>query len=230
MAAVTHVASIWTTTAGNKTLVSAFTPALGDLIVVVAASTGVATTIVSDTNADGLGTYSQVTATTTGFSTSGNLNIWIRDALIGSATSMNITATQSSSTGGGFDVFRVAGMTKASTFACLQSAGNSSGTSGTTPTPVFTNTPKSANPIIAGICNGTSPATMTQRAGYTEASDVGYSTPTTGLETMFINSGETSASIAWGGTSGSAYATSVVELDTSGPATIPNVTMAPSRG
>jgi hypothetical protein len=45
--------------------------------------------------------------------------------------------------------------------------------------------------------------------------DVGYSTPTTALESAYLASGHTSATVTWGGTSGTAYRAAVVELDTS---------------
>ena len=56
MATVTHAATAtWSTTGGNTTNVA--TPAVGDLIVVIAPSTGVATSAVTDRKAAGGGTY-----------------------------------------------------------------------------------------------------------------------------------------------------------------------------
>src|SRR5215472_6834494 len=107
---VTHAGSVWTTTAGNKTVTA--TPALGDLIVVIAPATGVATTGVTDNNTDGLGTYTKIGSSFTGFSTAGDLSVWVRNALVGSASSTIFTAAQGSSTGGGLDVLRVSGMSR----------------------------------------------------------------------------------------------------------------------
>jgi hypothetical protein len=63
---------------------------------------------------------------------------------------------------------------------------------------------------------------MTPRGtpAYTERADVGYSTPTTGLEVMSIDSGETGTSIAWGGTSGSAFCSLAIELALNVPPTV----------
>jgi len=217
MAAITHAATAtWTTTAGNKT--NTATPALGDLIVVVAPATGVATSNVTDNNADGLGTYTKIGSSFTGFSTAGDLSIWVRNARIGSATSTVFTATQTSSTGGGLDVFRVSGMYRTGAGAVRSSGGQSSGTSSTTPAPVLSNTPLTGNPIITAVCNGTSPAGVTGPSTYTAPTNLGYATPTTGLDTAFINSGITNATITWGSTSASAFASIAIELDASVPA------------
>ena len=61
MAAVALLGTVtWATTGGNATVTA--TPTVGDLIVVVSPSTGLAggPTNVSDNNTDGLGTYVQV--------------------------------------------------------------------------------------------------------------------------------------------------------------------------
>lgn len=223
MATVTHLGTAtWVTTGGNTTVVA--TPAVGDLIVVVAATSGIAagTTNVSDDNAGTAQTYSKVSANFTGFSTTGVLSIWIRDNFIATAASTTFTATQASSTGGGLDLFKVTGMLRAGTSAARQTAGQSAGTLGTTPAPVFGSAALTANAVIGAIANGTSPATLTPRGTpvYTEATDLGYATPTTGLETMFISSGETASTITWGSTSATAFASCVVELDTSTPLTV----------
>jgi hypothetical protein len=226
VAAVTHAGTgIWTTTAGNKTFTG--TPAASDLIVVVAPASGVATSAVTDNNADGLGTYTQADSDRTGWgsATTGHLTVWVRNALIGSATSTVFTATQSGSTGGGLDVFRISGMTRTGAAAVRQTAGQSSGTSGTTPAPVFGAAPLTGNPVIGAVCNAqtTAGSVITQRANFTEASDLAYSTPGSGLETMFRSSGETATTQTWGSTSGSAFGSVVAEFDTSAPETSPQL-------
>ncbi|HEY2674082.1 MAG TPA: hypothetical protein VGJ07_27420, partial [Rugosimonospora sp.] len=227
MATVTHATTaLWNTTAGtatNKNVTA--TPAANDLIVVIAASSGLTggTTAVTDNNSDGLGTYTQADADRTGFSTTGVLTLWVRNALVGSATSTVFTAAQNGSSGGGLDVFRISGMTLTGASAVRQSAGQSSGTSGTTPAPVLGSAALTGNPMIGAVANGTSAATLTPRTSWTEATDLGYSTPTTGLETMFRSSGETGTTMTWGSTSGSTFASVAAEFDTSVPETSPQL-------
>ena len=232
MATVTHAATAtWSTTGGNTT--NTFTPALFDLIVVVTGSTGVTTASVTDNNTDGHGQYTQIGATRTGFSTSGNLQIWIRNSVIGSATSTIVTASQSGSTGGGLDCYRVAGMRRTGATAARSNGGQSTGGAGNTPAPVLSLTPLTGNPIITAVCNGANPAGVTQPTSYTEPTNVGYNTPTTGMNTAFINSGITNATITWGTASASIFASLAIELDTSapqaGPVFVPQDAVAPTR-
>ncbi|MGH9252759.1 MAG: hypothetical protein ACRD0W_25065, partial [Acidimicrobiales bacterium] len=215
MAAITHAGTTWNTTAGNKTVTA--TPAVDDLVVVIAASSGLAggTTAVSDNQS---GTYVQVDSDRTGFSTTGVLTVWVREALIPAASSTIFTASQSGSSGGGLTVLRVSGMSRIATDAVMSNGGQSTGTSGTAPAPVLNNTPQSGNPVIGAVCCGTNSTTnFTPRASYTERTDSGYNTPATGLEVMSIDSGETSATITWGSNAPSTFASVAIELDTSTP-------------
>jgi len=77
--------TVWNTTAGNKTITA--TPTAGDLIVIVAPATGVATSSVTDDKAGG--TYAKISSSFTGFSTAGDLSIWIRNALITTGTAVS---------------------------------------------------------------------------------------------------------------------------------------------
>lgn len=200
--------SVLNTTAGNKTITA--TPTVGDLIVVITVATGVTTSLAD--NGTG-GTYTQVDSTRTGFSTSGNLQMWVRNNLVSSASSTVYTATQTSSTGGGLVILRVTGMSVAGAAAVRSSGGQSTGTSGTTPAPVLSQTPLSSNPVIAAIANASnSTTTLVPRTGYTEVFDNGYNTPATGLEVNYRASGETSATLTQGGTSGTAFASIAIEL------------------
>src|SRR5215207_1742363 len=214
MAAVTHAGTNFTTQAGNKTVIA--TPAVGDLIVVIASSTGIAggTTAVTD---DQGGTYTLVDSDRTGFSTTGVLNIFVRDTLVGSAVSTTYTAAQAASTGGGLTVLRVSGMTKTGATAVRGSGGQSTGTAGTTPAPVLSATPLTGNPIISAASSGNNPGQpATQRTGYASHAAVGFGTPTAGLRVTSLDSGETSATLTWASTSSTAFASIAVELDTSG--------------
>ena len=205
--------AVWNTTAGSKTT-AGFTPAVNDLLVVVAASSGLAggTTAVTDDNSSG--TYTQVDSDRTGFSTTGVLTVWVRTALIGAASSTTVTAAQVGSTGGGLVVLRVAGMALVSSSAVRSNGGQSTGGAGTTPAPVLNQLPLGLNPIIAAVANGSNGATITPRTGYTEREPAGYNTPATGLEVCWLQSGENTDTITFGGTSATAFASVAIELNT----------------
>lgn len=228
MAAVTAAGTTFNTTGGNTTVVA--TPAVGDLIVVVAATSGLTggTTAITDNNSDGFGTtpgYIQVDQDRTGFSTTGVLTVWIRNALIGSATSTTFTAAQATSTGGGLTVLRVSGMSivgqsavRRIGVASWNTGGQSTVASGT-PAPVLAATPLTTNVIITAMAHSTNGGTQLQRSSpaYAEDTDSSYNTPATGMEVSHINSGETSATITYGGAAPSQFASMAIELDTSVP-------------
>jgi hypothetical protein len=229
MATVTALGHAFTTVADNKTVTA--TPALNDLIVIVAATSGLAggTINITDNNSGGAGTYTQVDADRTGFSTTGVLTVWVRNSLIGSASSTIFTATQTGSSGGGLSVLGISGMSIVGLGAIRGSGGQSTGTAATTPAPVLlgrvgtvfsgTQAALTGNVVIGAVGNATNPAALTPRSSpaYSEASDLGYGSPTTGLELMFINSGETASTITWGGTSASTFASLAIEVDASVP-------------
>lgn len=230
MAAITSAGSIWDTNAGNKTVTA--TPVLNDLIVIFAPCTlAGGTTSCTDNNTDGKGTtpgYTQVQSDFTGFSTAGVLTAWIRNALIGSATSTIFTANQPSSTGGGLLVYRVSGMSIVGLGAVRGAGGQSAGTLGTTPAPILlrrtgttfsgTQAALTANAMVACVCNGTNGATtVTPPASWTESFDNGYNVPATGMEVCFRNSGETNSTITFGSTTATAFASLAIELDISVP-------------
>lgn len=215
MAAVTSLGSSFTTTSGTKTVTA--TPAVGDLIVIVTAHTGNTSAAAPTDNNNG-GTYSLINSAVKA-SSADTMRVWVRNAPIGSASSTVFTHAPGTSTGGGLVVLKVTGMTRCQRGAIRQSAIQSNQAAGGTPTPVLGSAALTGNALIGAVFNATSPATMTPRSSpaWTERNDSGYSTPTAGLETMSIDSGETGTSIAWGGTSASAFCSLVIELDASVP-------------
>ena len=212
MAAVVSLlgtATFNTTNGGAKSVTA--TPAVNDLIVIVAANSGSTSTTTAPTdNATG-GTYTLVN-TAVKATSADTMQIYVRNNLITSATSTIFTQNQTTATGGGIVVLKITGMSKVGSAAIVQSAIQSNIASGT-PAPVLGATPKSYNPIIGAVFNASNVATLTPRTGYTEVADLGYNSPATGLEVMYINSGETSGTITWGSTSPSAFASIAVELD-----------------
>jgi hypothetical protein len=215
VAAVTKLGTeTFTTLAGTKFLDA--TPAVGDLIVIVAVNTGTTTaTAPTDNNSDGLGTYSQ--AVTCLFGTSTHIGaLWIRDALIGSASNTRFTNNSSSNNGGGLVVLKVTGMTNVGATAEYAS-GRAENQSAGTPAPGggFAVT---EYPVISVVMSATNPPGLTPRSGYTTLCNTGYSTPTCGVQVIAIDSGEASGTITWGSASSTAYGTFATRLDSSGGA------------
>ena len=222
MAVVTLLGTAtFNTTSGTKTVTA--TPAVGDLIVIITAHTG-NTSAAAPTDNNSAGTYTLIDSAVKATSAD-TMRVFIRDSFIASATSTIFTHAPGASSGGGLAVFKVTGMSRVSGSADRQSA-KQDNQAAATPAPVFPSAVLTANPVIGAVFNATNPATMTPRAtpAYTEAADVGYNTPATGLEVMYINSGETASTITWGSASGTAFCSLVIELDTSAaPAVIKDI-------
>jgi hypothetical protein len=219
MAAITELGTrAWSTLSTDPKSLAA-TPAVGDVIVIVVAYTGyTGVQAPTDDNADGKGTYTLITSATK-VSGADTMRAFVRNSPIGSATSTTFShANGGASTGGGLAVFKITGMStplRFGKFAVRQSAVENDIASGNTPTPVLPVAALTTNPLLGMLFNGNSAATVTPRGTpvWTEIFDIGYSTPTSGLEAMSINSGETGTSIAWGSTSVAAFADIVLEFD-----------------
>lgn len=203
------------TTAGNKTV--AITPAVGELLIVVAANTGTTTdpTVTDDRG----GTYTRIAAASCAKATSADeMHFYVRDRPCQVELSHTITMNVGGAgTGGGAWAARISGMGKYGANAVRQATKQDNQAAAGTPTATF------ALPILAeslcvfAVFNATNPAGMTPPASFTEQEDVGYATPTTGLEVATRDNGQTGLTITAGGTSASAFCMLAVELDTATP-------------
>lgn len=202
------------TTNGNTYTISV-TPAIGDLIVVFAGSTAtVGTAAISDPF--GSGTYTQVRSQVKAAS-SDTLWVFVRDALVPSSSTNNValSITGDDGTGAILCAAIITGITKFGTDAIVQSAGQSNQSGGTTPAPVFGASTNTNNITLGMVFNATNPAGITHPTNWDELDDDGYASPTAGGELISRVSGFSGTTLTWGGTSASAFASAVAEVDTS---------------
>lgn len=226
MATVTHkIANSSTTNASTYTTAS-FTPVAGDLIVVFVHSSGVTIASTGTTSA-GIG-FSQVETALDASSANTSYMFVATSFATATAQTFTFNCTGTTATGAAWDVYCVAGMTLTGAAAVKQTATLDNHASGT-PSVAFTSNALTGNPTFGSIGNATNPATMTAPTGWTEGGDVGYATPTTGLETVFRASGFTSMGITWGSSSASAFGAIIAEMDTSVPPNTPTLS-TPSNG
>jgi hypothetical protein len=215
-AAATYLNGTHTTTTGTKS--TSGVPAVGDLTVIFAASSGLAGvmgTAPTDNNVDGLGAYTQVALAQSSANTE-LLACFIRNALVGNSASTTFTHAQGATTGGGLEVYSVSGMTKTGLTALLQKAEVSGGTSGTAPTTTFPAAAQAANVILAAVmANQATANAITPPTSYTEDAEHTYTTPSRVLEVVHRNGGETGTTLTWGSTT-LAWGAIAVELDSSG--------------
>ncbi len=215
----TSVANGATNGTGNRTVT--IVPAVNDLLVVFCTVSGNTNTSPTMTDNNGAGTYSLIQ--TALWSTSTNtMSSFVRDNLMVNTTSTVITCVSGSNTAGELVVYAITGVTRTGALAIRQNARQENQASGT-PAPTFASAALAANMCLGAVTNlTTAPIETPPITGGTwiEDQDASQATPTTALET--VNSaaiGFTGTTVTWGGASGSAFASIILELDiTASPA------------
>lgn len=216
MASITSYAStpvVWNSNSGTKSSAS-FTPAVGDLIVVVTGHSGYTGSVApTDDNSDGFGTYSLAKSSMCR-SSADRVQIWVRDALVGAAAATVVSIAPGTTTGGGLRPLKVTGMSRAGASAIRQ-VGGQDDTAAATPAPSFPGAALTTNPLVGLVMNASNAAALSAPSGWSESFDQGYNTPTSGLECVTRDSGETGTTITWGSSSATAFGSVIVELDAS---------------
>jgi hypothetical protein len=218
MASVVATNLTWNTTAGNKGV--APTPNVGELIVVIAAASGMASGITVSDNQVG-GTYTQIATFAVNNASADCIGVFIRNNLITISAAHSITAAEGTSTGGGLCSIRVAGMQKVGTSANRTVSppgqfGKQQNQAAGTPAPILPAAALAGNLLIGAVLTLSNITTNTlPPSGWTEQQDAGYNTPATGIEVVTIDSGFTGTTVTWGGATATGFASLVIELDTS---------------
>lgn len=215
MATVTFQNAVYDTNAGAKNA-TAFTPAVGDQIVVFSGHSGVATPPTITDNQGGTYTIAGSGCLRSGSTTA---HAWyVRDALVSSAVSHTVTSTPGgTSTGGGLAVYTVTGVTKTGATAIASSGNQNNQSSGATPSVTLSATPNTNNIIFGGTTQALNSTTaVTPPTSFTENFENGHASPTSSIEVCHRNTGHTSSSVTWGATVAAAFGATAFELDTSG--------------
>lgn len=200
---------------GNATGASVsvtLTPAVGDLLLVLAVETGTSLPLASAPTDSRSGTYSSFA---TGTFTGGRVYGFVRDSLIFDTASTIVTFNPSSinATGVELIVVALAGAGKAGSSIVRQSASNN-GAGGTPPSVTLPGAALTTNALIALVGNVTNPAGVTVPSLWTSQQNVGQAVPL-GADVASINSGSTLTTVTWASNSASAWGSLVVELDAS---------------
>jgi hypothetical protein len=223
MASHLSTSTTFTTASGAKTTTLGALAA-GEMVFVIVANTGnAALPTVTDNNPDGLGAYTAIAGPILKAASVDRMYIFARNALVGSTLSTIITMTPSgATTGGGLSASRWSGFTQVGSAAIVSGQiGKQDNQAAATPAPALPSAATTTNPTLGAVFNATNPATMTPTVNWTERTDVGYNTPTSGLEAMSRDSGFTGTTVTWGSASGSAFCSVIIELDASaGAATL----------
>lgn len=205
---ITPGVSIASTTDANSYTTGAFTPAAGDLLVVMFAVATPPNQPVSVLGSDGI-IFVQAAISGT------NRFVYIADRL---ANAVSQTVTIDFGAAGATalcgSVERVSGMTRVGLDARRQFDDDNGG-SATVPGVDLPAVALSSNPILVMCGNGSNPAALTPPVNWTESFDVGVGTPTTGYESASRANGFTGQAIDWAAASATAWRAIGIELDTS---------------
>lgn len=205
-----------TTTAAQATYTtSSFNPAAGDLLVVLIGASG---TVIAGSMSDSLGgTWTAVTTKVKAASVD-TLYAFVRDSSV-SGTGMTVTFDLTADQPTGLSMF-VAGVTNMTHFGAssvVQSNGQSNQTAGTTPAPAFGVAAGTTHPTICFLYAAANTPTVTPPTNWTEDAstqgELGYGTPTDGVEWCHRDSGFTGTTITWGSTSAAEYGDIIMELN-----------------
>lgn len=214
-AEVVLLGSTFDTNSGTHTVTA--TPQQNDLIVIITACTGNTSTSPPTDNGTNGATYVAISGASALKNTSADLlQAFVRPNFIQyKGVSTTFTHAPGASTGGGLAVYAIRGIAKVNTAAIRQAAAQANHASGSAPAPTFSSSVLTGNPVISAVFNGTNPPGLTAKSGYTRDLNTGYATPTTGIDTMSITSGETGTAITWGSSSASAFSSIAIEFDMS---------------
>jgi hypothetical protein len=220
VAAITARGSSWSTTAGAKTVT--FTPAVGDLVVVLCGNSGRTVAQVPTITMTVQGITFVLIASFTKATNVDSGWVYVATSFCTAASSSVVTFTPTATdTGGGLDVYTVSGMSRAG-LAALRQSGKQDNAAIGTPSITLAGAILTGNPCLGWVQNATNSTTTTAPpTGWTEGYDTGYTTPAQGHESVYIASGSTLTTVAWTGASASAFGSVLVELDASVPGAPP---------
>jgi hypothetical protein len=206
--AITLLGSVFDTVSGVHSVTA--TPSVGDLIVIIAANTGF-TSGNNPSDDNSAGAYTLITSAVKAASADG-MEAWVRTTLVPSSVSTVFTYAPGATTGGGFAVLKISGISRVGAAAVRQSGKLDNQLSGSSPGASFPGAALAGNAVICAAFNATNPATLTATTLYTKLADIGYLSPTTGLAVEARNIGETATTISWGSNSATAWSGLVLEM------------------
>lgn len=211
----TRVLGLTSTTGGTSGTTASFTPAADDLLVVFVVATA-CTAAGRMTDTQNLG-WKLVTKRVKATSLDTLYMFVANNPAAASAMTITFDNSEDSADGHAIEIVRVAGMSRYGFDAIKQWSGEDNQAAAAAPNPVLGVAATTTNPMLGAVANATNPAGLTAPASWTELSDVGYATPTTGLEVAGRTSGETGSTITWGSSSATDNCSIVVELDVTLP-------------
>ena len=192
----------------------AFTPAIGDVLVIFTSATATVTQAATMTGTGAGLTFTKVQHALR--NTSADIShMFVSNQFVSAAASQTVTVDYGADAGTSCvtTVLRIAGTLAPGTACIRQSAKQDNGAAAGTASVSLGATPSTNNTVIGHLGNNSNPATVTQPASWTESSDNGTNLPATGNECCHIITGYTTNPTVWGSTSATAFGAIVAEID-----------------
>jgi hypothetical protein len=214
------------TTDGSIVTSSAFTPGVGELLVVFASLTAASSDSIRPamTGSNGMSFSRQGTFVYWGATTANFIGAYVATGLVTSAVSMTVSINwgANTATGASFVVAGIQGMQKVGGSvgqlgsgvgqgAVVQSWGNTN-TAAAVPQYASALASDANNLVMCCVGSLDNPPAVTAPTGFVAFSSTGYATPTAGLQVVQRQYGGAPAALAWGGLSSGTYGSVMVEL------------------
>lgn len=217
MSVCTHAATYQDTINGANATTPGFTPASGDLLVVLAAkSQSLADDSPQLTNSDGT-TFTQIRQEEHSAAQQHRLTAFVADVL-SDPVSQTVTYNTVIDNANGHFIYvcRVSGMSRTGSAAVRQHAGHSDA-SASPPETLFATNCLTGNPVFTVISAADAPMTTAVPTDFTSFENQDYLVPTQGMQYGVRDSGHTIDSVTWASDPVSTYTMISFELDTSAP-------------
>jgi hypothetical protein len=226
MAAVTSRISTASTTNAATYASGSFTPAASELLVVFVVCTGDSAGVGTLSDSQGLN-WTRVTVANKNSSADKLYCFVANKKAANSSMTVTFATNNGSASGAVIQALGVSSMNRVGLGAVRQSSIANNVAAGT-PAATFGAAALTGNPVFSFVANQTSPALTTGHppTSFTQGTDTGYSTPTTGAIAAWIASGFTGTTVTWGTSSATSYGSIVLELDTTSPAAMSTLTDA----
>lgn len=216
-------------TSGSGDRTASITPAVGDLLVVIAGTSGNtnAAPTCSDNNGGSSSDWTLI-GTALKNASADILSVFVRNKLMTNTTSTTVTVATGSNTAGEIVIVALSGMSRVGANAVRSKGFQANQAAAGTPAPALDQAALTGNLTITGCFNATAGGSVVvPNASWTERQDVSQSTPTTGVEVATRDSGFTGTTITAAGTSSTAFASFALEFDATSP--LPNEFSGDSR-
>lgn len=201
---LTKVASLASTSNLSSYDASAFTPTANTVLIVFAAL---------DATVADLGISDSGGLTWTKFNQAGGTGReawwWAVSGGSPGSTTITVTCTGDAASDCAITVWEAAGADQSAPIVQNKRA---TGAAGATPAATFDAATTAGNAVIGVVGNSTNPAGVTEPSTYTETTDTGWATPTSGYETAHHNNPGSVTTVTWGSTSASSWTCRIAEI------------------